>query len=372
MRIKVFSAFIFTTFFCSGQQSNDLLAQYRSYPDDTAKVSLLYEKGFSYRNNDLPAAIRFAKACYAAALKVNNSSFTAKALNLLGVLKSETGLHKEALLDFEKALQLRIQTADTLSQAIILNNMGNAYSLMADHTKALAFYEKSLQTARSIGNDRWTQGALFSMVEMQTELGRYEQAEGNLYTLINWAQNRNDAEILGMCYKNMSLCKLGLADTLAAEAYQVQALDMAELTGDDILKADVLAVLGNLYVVQKKYAEAFNNLQQALAISLRNKYSEGLISVWKKLADYYHATGKDNDAYIYLVKHDSAMALIKPLPADSLAGLWKEKDESPVTLKKEPFSFKDHIFESFILASLLLLLIFVLSKRRYEQKEAEE
>jgi len=372
MRIKIFSTFILATFFCSGQQNKDLLEQYRSYPDDTAKVSLLYEKGFSYRNTDLPSAIRFVKECYAAALKVNNTSYTAKALNLLGVLKSETGLHKEALLDFEKALQLRIQTADTLSQAIILNNMGNVYGLMTHHTKALAFYEKSLQTARSIGNDRWTQGALFSMVEMQTELEMYEQAEGNLYTLISWAQNKNDAEILGMCYKNMSLCKLGLADTAAAEAYQVQALDISELTGDDILKADVLTFLGNIQALKKNYAEALKNLQEALAISLRNKYSEGLIRVWKKLADHYHATGRDQEAYTYLAKHDSAMALLKTLPVDSLAGLWKEKNESPVTLKKEPFSFKDHIFESFIFAALLLLLIFVLSKRQHEQKEAEK
>ncbi len=365
-QIKLFFFFSFSVACCFGQNSDSLLERYKSYPDDSNKVNLLYEQGFANRNTNLPAAIQFAKACYTAAVATDNKQYLAKALNLSGILKSEMGLNNEALADFKRALELRIQISDTLSQAILLNNLGNVYAALKSTKQALLCYEKSLQIAKSVHSDYWMKAALFSVAELQTNLKMYKQAEGNLYTLIGWAQTKNEYEILGMCYKNMSICKLNSGDTASAEAYLMQALDIAAMTDDDILKADALCGLGEIYLLNKKYESSLKNLQEALGISVKNKYNEGLVNTWKKLADYYKATAMFKEAYYYLAKHDSAIALVAAMSDDALTGLWKEKKASVEESKPKPFSLKNNIFECILIAALLILVIFVLAKRKHE------
>jgi len=370
-QIKLIFLFIFCLSTVLAQESDSLLERYSSYPDDTSKVNLLYEKGFFFRNTNLPAAIKFSKACSQSAAATNNKFYLAKAFNLSGVLKSQTGLQQEALEDFKNALQLRIEIADTLSQAIILNNLGNVYSNMLENEQALICYEKSLRLARSVNNDRWVHGALFSLAELQTNLQLYKQAEGNFYTLISWAQEKNDYEILGMCYKNMSICKMKLGDLEAAEGYQMQALDIAEMKEDDIRSCDALIGLAEIFLSKKEYQSCFSNLQQAQAIAEKNKYEEGLINIWKINADYFSATEKFKEAFYYLQKHDSALAKINSVVPESFKDLWENNQKEIAAKPANKFSLKDNLFECLLIAGLFFLLIFILLNPKHEQKEKE-
>src|SRR4051812_23772665 len=110
MRSGAFIFLLFISGLVVGQESDSLLDQYRSYPNDTSKVTLLYEKAYAFRNTDLPSAVKFAQACYRAATLSKNDHFIGKALNLQATLKSDMGMNKEAAHDFVKALQLFVQT----------------------------------------------------------------------------------------------------------------------------------------------------------------------------------------------------------------------------------------------------------------------
>lgn len=349
------------------QQADSLLHQYASYPDDTSKVNLLFEQSFAFRNTDLPAAIAFAKACHASAVKTGDKNFIGKALNLCGILKSETGMQAEALRDLQEALRLRVQTRDTLSQAILLNNIGNVYAAMANYARALTSYESALRLANSVHNERWINGALLSIAELQAGRGLYRQAEGNLYTLIDWAQARNDYEILGLCYQDMSVCKLNLGDTAGAEAYITQALDIAGMTEDALLRADALCSAGSLAMLRKNYTAANEALSEALAICGRNNYGDGLQNVWKKFSEYYHATGAHEEAYEFLLRHDSAKAAAANAQIDSAADLWAVAGDDGAA-KAQGFAAGDNSFLIVMLSLCGLLLIFALARRKNEQE----
>lgn len=348
------------------QQADSLLSQYASYTADTNKVNLLYEKSFAFRNTDLPAAIAFAKACHTSAVKTGDKNFIGKALNLCGILKSETGMHAEALRDLQQALELRLQKRDTLSQAILLNNIGNVYSAMGNYPRALASYENALRLASSVHNERWVNGALYSIAELQTGRGMYRQAQGNFYTLIGWAEERNDYEILGLCYQNMSICKLNLGDTAAAEAYITQALDVAEMTEDDLLRADALCSAGGLATLSRNYADAAKALSEALAICARNNYSDGLLNAWKRFSEYYHATGAHQEAYAFLLKHDSAKAAAANAQVGGPADLWTADDTQAA--EAQGFAAGDHSFLVAMLSLCGLLLVVSLAQRNHGQE----
>ncbi len=365
MRLKFFGLLFFTSLFLSGQEPDSLLAQYQSYPNDTAKVNLLYKKGFDLRNKDLQAAIKFSQACYQTAILAKNHFYMAKALNLQAVLKEQMGMHEQAALDFQKALQFFIQTRDTLSQTIVLNNLGNIYSNINDNEEAFNCYEKSLLLANSIEDDYWVRGAIVGIASLQIKMKIFEQAEGNFETLIHFAETALDYEMLLECYKNMGVCKLNLGDTLAAESYQLMVLDITEMMEDETGQADAYINLGEIYLTKKDFKEGFSCLQKALGIAQKNNYNEGLLKTWKNLSEYFKETKKFNEAYFYLTKHDSALMKNNSIPIDNLSVLWNEN--STEVKAETSFSVKN-IFQLLLIGAVILILGFVLIRMGNEQK----
>jgi tetratricopeptide (TPR) repeat protein len=64
----------------------------------------------------------------------------------LGHIKDEQGKYEEAITFYEKGLEILTKALDPnhLDLAASYNNIGIAYKNMADHPKALSYYEKSL------------------------------------------------------------------------------------------------------------------------------------------------------------------------------------------------------------------------------------
>lgn len=354
-------------FFSFGQDADSLLEQYRSYPNDTAKVSLLYNKGFSLRNSDLPSSIKFAQACYRTSQLVKDSHWKAKALNLQAVLKAQMGMNSEALRDFERSLQYFIQSGDTLSQAITLNNIANIY-VDVNTDKAFSCYERSLALAKEIEDDHWVHGAILGIAALQVKKEMYGLASENFETVMRYAEKAPDYDMLLECYKNIGACKLKMGDTLAAESYQLMVMDVAQEMEDEISEADALLQLAEIYGA-KRDVESLACLQKALQISARNKYTDGLLGSWKALGAHYMRGKKYEEASVFILKHDSAMAVKANEKTEDFSGLWKEIPAAPV--KASGFSLRN-IFQLAVCGAIILILIVVFKRTVHEQKEQEE
>jgi tetratricopeptide (TPR) repeat protein len=201
--------------------------------------------------------------------------------------------------------------------------------------------------------------------------GQYEQARGNFLTLMDMEESKADAELNGICYTNLGICLLNLGDTLGAESYQNQALDVMDISGEEIGKADVYVNLAEIYLAKKDRKAAFDVLGKALAISQKNNYNEGLINAWRSLSAYYAFTKEYERAYLYLSKCDSASAknntsLREGLIADDLetADIAPEKQEVSFFSAANAWLF-------LLIAALVLLLIVIFKQFKHEQKEQE-
>jgi tetratricopeptide (TPR) repeat protein len=368
MKLRFAGILFFLSFLCTAQDVDSLIEQYQTYSDDTTKIALLFNKGFAFRNTDLVSAGKFAQACYETAVQVKDHKYLAKALNFRGTLKAQTGFYKEAAVDLERVLLLLIQTKDTLNQVPVLNNLGNVYTELKEDAKALACFERSLQLANSADNDYWVKGNLLGIATLQFKTGYYIQAEGNYKTLLDRCDLKTDQEIISICELNLGMCYLHIGDTLAAEAYELQALDEMQMMEDTLGACDVYAKLAEIYFVKNDLQQCFTFSQKALAIAQQNNYNEGLLSVWKVLSSYYNKTGNNEEAYFYLNKHDSALSANNDHANITLAAIWN-KNETDMILTEASFyySFKN-IMQLIIIVSLFLLIIVVFKKFGDEQK----
>lgn len=352
--------------FSFAQDADSLLKEFSTYPDDTSKVGLLYKKGFAYRNDDLPSAIKFSEACCKTAEKVKDHHYIAKALNFRATLKAKTGYYKEAAVDFERVLLLRIQTRDTLNQVATMNNLGNVYTELNDAVKAEAYFNGGLRLAAQIENDYWVKGNLLGLATLQMKLKLFPQAEGNFTTLMQMCDLIGEQEIISICDLNMGLCKLYNGDSITAEAYELQALDELQMMDDTLGMCDAYSYLAEIYLAQKDLKACFSYLQKAVTIAQKNDYAEGLLKTWEIFSGYYKLTGDYKESRFYLAKHDSALSINKSsyVPGDS--SLWAEEKNE---VAGSEFLYHGHFWGSILVGLLILILAIILIPQNHEQKE---
>jgi tetratricopeptide (TPR) repeat protein len=364
-----FSAVLFFVSFLSGAQETDsLIKEYQSYPNDTAKVALLLNKGFAFRNTDLVSAGKFAQACYETAVQVKDHKYLAKALNFRGTLKAQTGFYREAAIDFERVLLLMIQTKDSINQIPALNNLGNVYTELKENEKAIACFERSLQLANNTGNDYWVKGNLLGIAGLQFKTGFYIQAEGNYETLLDRCDLKSDQEIISICELNLGMCKFYTGDILAAEMYELQALDEMQMMEDTLGACDVNTKLAEIYLAKNDLQQCFTFSQKALAIAQQNNYNEGLLNAWKVLSSYYKKTENTEEAYSYLYKHDSALLVNNGHADITLASIWSKNETDNIMQAEASFYSFKNILQLIIIGSLILLVVVVFKRSGDGQK----
>ncbi|MEH2103519.1 MAG: CHAT domain-containing protein [Nostoc sp.] len=173
---------------------------------------------------------------------------------------------------WQKALKLYQEISDTENQAVILEQLGNAYYCLSDYTKAIKSYNDALEIAKK---SNYLQRQVKNLANL-----------GNVYN--------------------------SLADNEIAIKYYNDALKIIEQNQDAQLKTDVLQNRGNIYISQGKYNEAIQDLSQALAI---DKNASSVAKTKVNLANIYYSLGDYNKAIQY---YKEAAEFI---PGEALGGL---------------------------------------------------
>ncbi|MBG1271501.1 tetratricopeptide repeat protein [Nostoc sp. WHI] len=173
---------------------------------------------------------------------------------------------------WQKALKIYQEISDTENQAVILEQLGNAYYCLSDYTKAIKSYNNALEIAKK---------------------SNYPQR-----------QVKNFAN-LGNIYNS-------LADYETATKNYNDALKILEQNPDTQLKAEVLQSRGNIYISQGKYNEAIQDLSQALAI---DKNASSVAKTRVNLANIYYSLGDYNKATQYYKE------VTEFIPSEALGGL---------------------------------------------------
>ena len=197
---------------------------------------------------------------------------------------------------WQKSLDIAQQIGDQKSQGAALGNLGNAYDSLGDYVKAIDFHQQYLTIAWEIGDKRGEGNALGNLGGAYDSLGDYAKAidfhQQSLAIKREIGNKQGEGNSLG----NLGNAYYSLGNYTKAIDFHQQRLTIAREIGDKRGEGNALGNLGNAYDSLGDYAKAIDFHQQHLTIAqeIGDKKGEGaalgnLGLAYDSLGDYAKA-----------------------------------------------------------------------------------
>ncbi len=242
------------------------LAHLAGAHEHEARGYWLWGEALFFQGNNTEARTRYEQGLVVAqAAKL--SSLTANILMGFGSLDTNLSNYDSAQDYLERALKLQHEVGDRISENLILSCMGDNAFLRGDFVKAQSYYEKTLDTWRSIGykqSEGRTLSRLASLIIQQ--VSDYEKAQ--LYSLqaLPLAQDVGDRIGEMVAFYNLSDINLARNHYLTARMHTEQALRICREISYRYYEAGCFTQLGTLADELGEYALALEQHQQGVSI----------------------------------------------------------------------------------------------------------
>lgn len=332
-------------------------------PHDTDRVNLFYDEGFLNRATDAQYSYNCAKEAERCGQRASLPFYSAKAMNLLGILFYRRGDLSTALSYHKKALKLRTAINDKKGIALSQANLGNIYSDLARYKSAEVAYLAALEINNELNNAKQIDNCLLNLGVLSVQLKAINIAENYFLRALKNAEKRFDYEVQASCFNNLAYINILKQNYDASIANSLNSIKIKNLMDNEMEMADSYLNIAAAYINKKEGLHALENLIIADSIISEFNYLSAKIASFKTWSEYYRSQNDFEKAYSSLQK---ANAL-----TDSLALANKQIDESnfveteaeAIGIKTETNKFPFLYFNILILL-IILSAVFVLKNKR--------
>jgi adenylate cyclase len=145
--------FLFLIGFCETAKAQpSSVLRMADYSDDTTRVNNLILASENHFNSDPVRAIRYAEQADELAIKIRYRKGSAYALKNIGSAYYIQGNYEQAINYWQKSLKTFRSYGDELGEANLLSNLGAVYFNLGKDVKALDYHLKSLKVSEKIAN----------------------------------------------------------------------------------------------------------------------------------------------------------------------------------------------------------------------------
>ncbi len=120
-------------------------------------------------------------------------------LNSLGVTLKQLHRYEDAVARLEEALQVHRQTKERLLEAHAMAALGDVFSDIGDHDRAIDQYQGSLEIRRAIGDQKGQGWMLHYLARVQASQGLEQQARVNSVNALGIAEECRDEKLREAC-----------------------------------------------------------------------------------------------------------------------------------------------------------------------------
>ncbi|WP_199340957.1 CHAT domain-containing protein [Nostoc spongiaeforme] len=268
------------------------LTLYKEIKDQYGESKTLRYLGMSYIDlGDFPTAIDYFQQSLAIARKAKDRYNESWSLGFLGLVYIKLGESAKAIDILNQSLVFNKEIKDDNTEFFILDNLtnrelwllsnlGNAYFLSGDYTKALEKYQQSLKIARDTENSYMEATALGNLGNIYLQENNYLKAIEYLERSSEIFLKRTVSEQNGYQERGEILTKLGNAYRKSGNLDEaVKALYYAIDTWEDVRKnltdinkisvfetqADAYKILQQVFIEQQNYDNALETAEKGRA-----------------------------------------------------------------------------------------------------------
>jgi tetratricopeptide (TPR) repeat protein len=225
-----------------------------------------------------------AYQCFLALEDTANIIFSANTLaNALRI----QGLLADAMLYFNQALELSLQTGDTLGCANASNNVAILYRSLMLHERALENYEKAKKAYEKLGLPRQSAVTLHNIGNVYGDMDSTRLALSHLARALTMARELEDRYLENSCLTNMAYGFLRLKELGNAKEYAWLALTSAQTADDIKLQAMTLAIMGDISIAERNNQAAFNYYHESLALAESANIAATKLHIYQQLAQIH-------------------------------------------------------------------------------------
>ncbi len=267
--------------------------------NDTLKLKVIdYKSIFLNVLNKLDEYQKTSTEFLALALKNNSHKHTGKAYFKLGNYFFKQNETDSAFYYFNKSKEIFINLNDSiaifnglLNMAIIQSNNSDYYGAEKTGIKALKYLNST--------NKKQLLSIYNSLSITTNALKNYDEA---LFWTQKTEQLQTDKYLISITQNNKAVYYIEKKDYTTSYKILTNLLQNKELEKKEQLWANIKSNLGYTYLKQKKYKAALPLLNKALAIQQQNNMLYETIESYRRLSEFYEATGNIIKANIFANK----------------------------------------------------------------------
>jgi two-component system NarL family sensor kinase len=302
-----FIAWMLTISFCcvtSYAQNipDSLLNKLKSAPNDSVKARTLLDIGESIEDIATEKSLDYYHQALEISKKIFNKILMVSSLNDVGICYIELNKMDSAIIACEQAIVFVRLLHDTLREAKILVNIGNAYMHKKDRAKAIEYYLKSVRLWESSDDKNMLPGLYANITFLFNEQKEFDKAIeygdkgysmalsiGDSYSGINSLLNLAGAyDGLGQFDKEFELLQRALP--LAVKGKDVEQL------------STVYDELGSYYLEREQYKLSLDNFLESYRYTKQLANQFHLCEISYRLATIYHQIGEPAKALQFIIR----------------------------------------------------------------------
>ncbi len=344
------------------------------------KINFLNDWAFELAPNDFDQAHVYATTALFLADSIDNTKLMAKSHNRLGVIYYFLTAYDKALESYYASLKISEENIDSVEISRASNNIGLVYSEINSFENALKYYRRALDYI-TLNTDYYFISNIFNNIGI---IYRHQQKIDSAFHFYNKALiiNKNIGDIRSLAKNRNNLGNLynDIEDYKSAEIQYREALFLNRTSGNNFEMARNYINLSDITAKKGDYttSQAFLDSSRQLLTEIKSKdimlgYYMALIDLRKNEGRFEVLPPLYED---YISLHDSlySNALNSQLQKQhSIYEISKKNNEIAVLKAKNQLQTlkisQERTFRiSFIIASILLLVILILMINRYRIK----
>lgn len=255
---------------------------------DTTRVSILNHLAFSHYSIDPPKAMAYVDEAFAIAKEIKSENKIAHCYYIKAIVFSGQSDFKEALKNYNKAIDLYTKLKDYNGLKKCNNAMGVLYEYQGELDLALKHYETALDFEKKAGNGTGDKSILYNMSNVYIDKGDFQKALKNLFEVLKINKELGDSSGIVNCYNSIGLVYYQQSNYPLSLKYHNQSLHIGKRIKDSIGIFRSYTNIGNIYRQQDLNDKALDYYNMALSIESAKYNIKNVTALKNNMAGIYY------------------------------------------------------------------------------------